>query len=97
MSNQNDTKQVRSVGRPSLSDEEKTKKYLVMAQKMKDYKREYYHKKLKTEHVCPMCDKVIGNRISFNRHQKESKACETEQLRRKLKEANDRISALINN
>ena len=96
LNNTNDISTKKPRGRPRLTEEEKLERHDAHVQAIKDYKRNYYHQKLKCEHECGMCGKILNNRVSFNKHQRESKKCEAEQLRRMIKSLNDQVSFLIN-
>jgi len=83
-------------GRPRLSEEEKLARHDSYVQALEEYKRNYYHLKLKCDHECGLCGKILPDRVSFNKHQRESKKCEAEQLRRQIQKLNDQISYIIN-
>jgi formate dehydrogenase assembly factor FdhD len=83
-------------GRPRLSDEERELRHATQKAAIKEYKRLYYHQKLKGEHVCGMCNKTFNNRMAFNKHERNIQECEEEQLNQQLKKMNDQISFLIN-
>ena len=73
-------KPVKAIGRPIKPDSVHHD-----AEKLKEYKRQYYHNQQRGEFICPSCQKIMLSKSSLARHLKMARReCEFIEMKNQL-------------